>query len=230
MRTKNYTPCYIAFLDILGFKEKIKHSTCKEMLAVFDNMKNSITAGYIGDENGKAAAISAFKKIRTKVMSDSICFYIEQSVPDALFALVACCSFFQCKLLKMDSPLLVRGGIVAGELYANGDKTFGTGLTDAYLLEEKSANLPRIIMTSKTLELGKSNVSRPILAKRIEEMLYSDFDEFLVVNYYKTLKNIFANDNNSVDKILEYIDEKLSDERECSIREKYLYVKRTLLA
>lgn len=66
---------------------------------------------------------------------------------------------FQVSLAELADPVILRGGIVRGNLYAKGDITFGSGLTAAYLLEEKSAKFPRIIMTGELVEkaLGETD-------------------------------------------------------------------------
>lgn len=70
MNSNDYTFCYVAFLDVLGFKEKIKNRTCQDILNIYKNIKNPLKAAYVGDENGKAQLIEASKKVKTKVMSN----------------------------------------------------------------------------------------------------------------------------------------------------------------
>lgn len=230
MNSNDYTFCYVAFLDVLGFKEKIKNRTCQDILNIYKNIKNPLKAAYVGDENGKAQLIEASKKVKTKVMSDSVCFYIEASEPDALLVLISCCSIFQAKLLKMEEPVLIRGGIVVGNMFAEGDTTFGPGLSNAYLLEEKCAKYPRIIMTKETFDLGKTNVSKPILAERLEGMVYGDSDEYIVVNCYQTLKDINEDKKEDCSQLVVHIETVLSTSTDESIRAKYLYIKRNLHA
>lgn len=39
MNTSDYTRCYVAFLDVLGFKEKIKNRTCQDILNIYKDIK-----------------------------------------------------------------------------------------------------------------------------------------------------------------------------------------------
>lgn len=161
-------------------------------------------------------------------MSDSVCFYIAASEPDALIALISCCSIFQSKLLKLEEAVLIRGGIVVGDLFAKDDTTFGPGLSNAYVLEETNAKYPRIIMTKDTFNQGKSHVSKPALANRLEEMVYCDSDEYIVVDCYKTLKMINADKKEDESQLVAYIETILSTTTDESVRAKYLYLKQNL--
>ncbi len=51
-------------------------------------------------------------------------------------------------------PIWVRGAIVKGILYCGNGEVFGSGLNEAYKLEEKLAVYPRIIMTKSTFDGG----------------------------------------------------------------------------
>lgn len=37
--TPNYTTCYIAFLDLLGFKKIIESKQCEEIVQIFSEIK-----------------------------------------------------------------------------------------------------------------------------------------------------------------------------------------------
>ena len=107
-------------------------------MSIFKDIKNPLKKAYIG-ENGVAKEIASAQKVNFKCMSDSICMYIDATAPDALICLIMACSIFQANLLKREVPVLVRGAIVVGDIYAKEDTTFGPGMTKAYLLEENSA-------------------------------------------------------------------------------------------
>lgn len=158
-----------------------------------------------------------------KVMSDSICLYIDTKVPDALLCILMSCMQMQFDLLKYDTPIFLRGAIIRGDIYANQDVTFGPGLTNAYLMEEKNAKYPRIILTKEVL----SNTYRNDLEK--EHILYTtifkDFDAFYAVNYFGLLstadEEIYQNIEHTIDCVLDTT-------TDSSIREKYLYFERKL--
>lgn len=92
--------------------------------------------------------IEVQNNIKMKIMSDSICLFIKKDFPNALPYLMSYCVAFQCDLL-LATGLLLRGGITSGDMYVQDDIIFGPALTEAYLLEEKNAKVPRIIIRKK---------------------------------------------------------------------------------
>lgn len=226
---KIYTRCFIAFLDILGFKQFIHNAQCKEVLAVFRDIRNPLIASYIGDENGVAQEILAAKKIKTKVMSDSICFYIDAEEPDALNCLIHCCGIFQAKLLKRKHPILTRGAIVLGDIYNDGDITFGPGLSKGYLMEENNAKYPRIILTTETIAEGEKLASSPRLRELLWMGVSCDSDQFYYVNSLDTLflMEPQVEGDTMLDryqKLMKHTGAVLGSTTDSSVREKYVYL------
>ena len=224
-----YKKCYIAFLDILGFKDKIENKTCKEILDIFNDIKNPLKKAYI-NEDGIWREIFSVQQVNFKCMSDSICMYIDATAPDALLCLISACSIFQAKLLKREDPVLVRGAIVLGDIYAKDDITFGTGMTKAYQLEENSAKYPRIIMTKETVLQGAKNASTPILMERLWKYVECDFDDYYVTLPLDTLLLLhpIEEGNDRCDKLMNHIYEVLNSSTNSSVREKYIYLKNKL--
>lgn len=68
--------------------------------------------------------------------------------------LIATCNYFQVRLARQDKPIIIRGAIVRGNLYAENDVVFGQGFVDAYLMQEETAKYPRIIMTKVLIKQG----------------------------------------------------------------------------
>ncbi len=134
---KNYTNCYVAFLDIQGMKNNIlRNYTCNEIFGLFLDMqeyaKNQLRL------NGEC--IEAFQRDRYYVMSDSIILYSNSSVSNSLYAIIFNCFVLQSRLLAQN--ILLRGGISKGDLFAEEAVCFGQGLVNAYLLESDQASNP----------------------------------------------------------------------------------------
>lgn len=76
MEKTEYVECYIAFLDMLGFKNLIndKNKTCNDIARIFESFihKKPLKALYRGEKN--IIDESATDALKMKVMSDSICF------------------------------------------------------------------------------------------------------------------------------------------------------------
>ena len=89
-----YTKCYVAFLDLLGFRNTLISASCEDILNIFKEInKNPLVKAYRVEE-GKTVAISGPESLNCKIMSDSICFYIEADVQNAFFCILSKLFFF----------------------------------------------------------------------------------------------------------------------------------------
>lgn len=219
-----YTNCYIAFLDILGFKNLINTKSCEEIYRIFsDNMRNPISGFYLGTK-----PVVSMSDIRVKVMSDSICFYVDSQIKNALVGLLATCQYFQSKLLELPEPILSRGAIVRGDIYATGDIVFGPGFVNAYLLEENYAKYPRIIVEECTIESAKE-MTDPALSDYFAQCTFYDFDNYLVIDTLEMFEG-FDTDGQKCTALLSYIENALSKmASDDPIQDKYMYLKHQLL-
>lgn len=228
-----YRTCFIAFLDILGFKKKIEKLSCQEILDIFRDIKQPLKSGKV-KENDEVRDIPAASKVCFKVMSDSICMYVDADLPDALLCLIMACDIFQAKLLRRVEPIFVRGAIVYGNIYAKDDITFGPGMTQAYLLEEKNAQYPRIIMTRDTIAEGEKKASSPIMLEHLQRSVNCDFDRYYVSKPFDALLMLEPDteaDTVSVryTRLMDHITKTLNSTTDPSIREKYIYTENKLI-
>lgn len=228
MEDKQYTECYIAFLDMLGFKKMIERSSCETILSIFNQIKkpyeNALALG-----NEILVNQETMDALKIKVMSDSICFYINTSMPNALLTLLLSCYAFQFRLLEFPDSILLRGAIVRGELYAFGDIMFGPGLTKAYLMEEHNAKFPRIIVTNEVLDdARKANKSNKRVLNSLDtKILFRDFDAFYTLNLAHILIS-WDKDKKLYNNFMKQITQTLNSTTDESIREKYVYLEKTL--
>lgn len=222
----HYTDCYIAFLDLLGFKGIINKKTCDDILAIFAEIKVEAYEIYVS-QDGKWVNLLDAKtatSVNMKIISDSICFYIDASIPNAFCALLSVCQMFQTKMAGLPEPILMRGGIVRGDIYASGDITFGPGLTNAYLLEEKSARYPRIIMTGDVLQNGM-NETQAMCQEIVRKSTIRDTDAFYIINYFGMLAR-GPRKGADAKALYEYALKQLDTQIDPSVREKYIYVEK----
>lgn len=160
--------------------------------------------------------------ITTKIISDSICLYINADSESNLYCLLYTCNMIQWELANFNPPILLRGGIAKGKLYSDGDIIFGPGLTKAYLLEEQNAKVPRIITTNDILlpyRTQQSNYGE----KTIDRFLFRDSDDFYVIDYFAFI-NFFRQELHLKERLVKYAESILNLETDTSIREKYLYL------
>ncbi len=223
---KHYKENFIAFLDILGFKELITREECDAIFKIFDEIHSRSKASL--KYNG--VQIDAYNHIHHKILSDSVIVFIDAEIDDAFAAMLDICTRLQVSLANRDNPILLRGGISKGPLYYEDDIIYGQGLTDAYLLESKLAKYPRIIFTGDTLELGKKNVKYMFPDLRNINWGYrTDEDGLLFVNYMPEVialgldgKKLYA------DRLFSLCNTMLNKAVDSSLREKYLWLKRTI--
>ena len=227
-----YKECYVAFLDILGFKELINNSNCNVIHDIFQSVLNFEVRAMM-----KSATV--YKEIKYTIMSDSIIVYIETKYANGFVALADACSQIQMKLLQNNPPILLRGGIERGTLYHKDNILFGQGLTKAYLLENNAATYPRIIFTEELRQLGLANTDRLYVFDYNNMFYRKDSDEFYYINFLNMTNYILASNaknredvekinNDFFDKLLEHVEKILSAEINLSVRGKYLWLKKKI--
>ena len=221
---REYKDCYIAYLDILGFKELLKKpddNLCEYIAGLFDRIQEEyhITV----NSTGKHLVDPAL--IKQKIMSDSICIYVEASVPNALAGLIATCDYFQVRLSRQNAPVLVRGAIVRGNLYAEDDVVFGQGFVDAYQMEEKTAKYPRIILTKALIK--RCSCLDEHGRDYIKQFTFDDDDAFVTVDYLYLFYGL-SHEKDDWKCFATYVFDKVEAETDASIKEKYLYLQRNI--
>lgn len=212
-----YKDCYVAFLDILGFKNLVKKASCDEMLAIFNEVKQQ----YVVTRMDQTQLFDP-EDMHMKIMSDSVCIYIYSWIPNALQSLIFICIHFQSRMLKLDEPVLMRGGISKGLLYADNDIIFGEGLVNAYLLEKDNAIVPRIILTKNTLDSCKCDED----VKAYEQnLVFKDYDGFYSLDYcFFFYWDAHKEHENKIERVCNYVQAVLDTTTDNSIRNKFLYI------
>lgn len=201
MTNTNYKSKYVAFLDLLGFKEIVRQSVWDQ--STLNNINAALTYtskvqhdNYHGimpmDDLGKQ--VTAF--------SDSIIISYDTSTPGGGFFVLMDLVFICNNLLAMGIP--VRGGVTVGSLIHDTQKCFGPAMIDAYLMESKKAIFPRIIIDQEVLKYDFSNpgeantveyeadyLNKIIKIDPRDDLLFIDymkqwgeFDEIAVYNNY----------------------------------------------
>lgn len=226
--TVQYKECYVAFLDILGFKNLIDKSECEDIFKIFHAVLNFEPHPLVSNSE-------VYNNIHYTIMSDSIVVYIEAQIIDAFIALTDVCSQIQMKLSRNNPPIFLRGGISKGTLYHHEHILFGTGLTKAYILENTAAIYPRIIFTEELRKKALENTGK-LYVFDYNSMYYEKDDDGLyyinflhTFNYTKTLapKNVEEVKQMDIDyfsSLFGHVEEVLSKEIDSSIRKKYLWL------
>lgn len=215
---REYTDCYVAFMDLLGFKAILgnKNISCEDIALIFDEIKKQY---YV--RRNEIPMVNP-DDINFKVMSDSVCVYIDSSIKNSFLVLIFICTYFQVRLLRLSPPILVRGGISKGSMYSNEDVTFGPGMSDAYILENDLAKYPRIIIPMNVVD---DYIQIVDFSKRslISNFLFKDFDSFYTINYFE-LYTAWGYKTNDGEQLKNMIYNTLCTSKDLGVREKYLYL------
>ena len=214
-----YTCCYFAFLDLLGFKEIVKTKTCSEIAGIFDEAKKHYIINRISDDGVEIPVIPS-EDIHYYIMSDSVCIYIKDSIKSALPVLLWLCMDFQVRMLCLDTPIFVRGSLSRGDIYEDHNVLFGPAMVEAYLRAEKLAHVPRIIIPANLYDEISDITDKAFL----NGFTHPEQDGFYVINYinYFCIHNSTLNYRENVNN---YVSKMLNTSLDQSVREKYMYVK-----
>ncbi|NQU68474.1 MAG: hypothetical protein HQ510_11070 [Candidatus Marinimicrobia bacterium] len=144
-----YKNCFVAFLDILGFRTKVMEtkdsSKNLEMLIEALKISGSFPSGgkKVSSEKGENRTIS----VQTRFFSDTMVLFLQED-PRDLSHLFLMTRYLQDSLWK--NGICLRGAITIGDMYWTDDEkdiTIGPALIEAYQLESEIAIFPRIIIS-----------------------------------------------------------------------------------
>ncbi len=146
----DYINSYVAFLDMLGFKEACGKKTlsCSEIKAIFNDIE-LLKMQYDGGFSGMVIPADVRKNTTFTIMSDSIVISAPDN-DDGLLFILYLCSFIQNLLLK--NKVLLRGGIARGEFFKCRSVMFGPALVEAYNIESSLAIYPRIVLAESIVK------------------------------------------------------------------------------
>ena len=146
------TKHYIAYMDILGYKDflKSKHKKPEQYLqTILDAVER--VKGNVSAFQNTANMFHIDGDLKLKIFSDNIllCLSVENGDEEIQRAIVFLLEVASIQRgLALAHGLLVRGGITIGELYIDEDLVFGQGLIDAVELEAK-AEFPCIVVSDE---------------------------------------------------------------------------------
>lgn len=147
--TVKYKKGFVAFIDLLGFKEMIYNAN------PVNNEKVENYLNIVDEQLKKLDELNNFKSI---VISDSIILSMEISENDidgnigTLSLLCNAIKIIQQNLAKKD--IWIRGAISYGDIYFDNERkqVIGEGYINAYLLESNYAIYPRVILDNKIVK------------------------------------------------------------------------------
>jgi len=150
-----FTNCFVAFVDLLGFEQKVlRNTSSEEVLSILiDSLKicSSFPSG--GKKVSNDGVSNRRISIQSRFFSDSVAFFMKDSAND-LSHLFLILRYLQDRLWEKN--ICMRGAITLGEMYwpKSTEKgiTIGNGLIDAYRMESDIAIYPRVIISDQLYE------------------------------------------------------------------------------
>lgn len=163
-----YEDRYVAFLDVLGFKNLVESSVTDP--AALATVSSSLIAF--------RQVLAAFNDdtVRYSQFSDSVLLSAPRSEAGMAYLLLACTSI-STTLLKRG--VLVRGGIVAGLIFHNSDLMFGPAIAAAYSAD-RNGDPPRITMSADFVSDGKD--TGMFVTKWPAVVMQDDYDGQIILN------------------------------------------------
>ena len=181
-----YRERYVAFLDILGFKNLIDRSVAVPPEIALDTIvealkftppagQDKIVLGRIGDIAKSNHQMSSF--------SDNI-FISTDTSENALMHIVHHVEQISFKLLKLG--LFCRGGITKGLCYHRDNIVFGPGVIEAHNIEKEEAKYPRTVLSNEVVDDGKNAIS-PV-REVFSRFLRKDNDSKYYIHYLRIIR------------------------------------------
>ncbi len=223
-----YDERLIAFVDILDFAGKVKASIKSpesldrlcEALHFIKNYINEMHSDYVEPD---ILQITQF--------SDSIVMSVKMEDSREMVSVFQYLKNIQVNLIERG--VLLRGGIVKGQLIHTNDMLVGPGMVNAYYLESKCAQYPRIVIDPKVLyQFVRSNGKKESF--RIKKFDYhktfsKDTDGTSYIDYFNDIDESLNNGYSEIyfEKLCRLIKDNI-DSEDISVRMKYLWMREKL--
>ncbi len=181
----SYINRYVAFLDILGFKDLISQTVGEKPTVTVDDIRlilempepaqeAQIVLGGIGDISKSDHRVTAF--------SDSIIISTDETAQGLIHLLqhVAKIGFYLVR-----RGVLYRGGITNGLTYHDDNQVFGPAVLEAIKIKQQAV-FPRVLLSASTVEAGKAAAVRSFF----DRFTRTDCDQALFVNYLRVWRMV----------------------------------------
>lgn len=155
-----YTERYVAFIDILGFKEAVYESpenaekfneitTALEHLSKVKDIAHTTVEHLKQSKEAIDQALGIWQDVKVTTFSDNILI----SAANNFVGLMAI-GAYSCLVYNslFANGFFARGGITKGDLFESNGVVFGKALIDAYELESKTSIYPRILISSSIID------------------------------------------------------------------------------
>ena len=189
----NYSDRIVCFLDVLGFREHIRGTINSDGSDNVDRISSIVEAFNIVGEILDIDKQPIFSPKRITQFSDSIVISFPADKEEELFHTLMEILWIQLNLVN--HGMLCRGAISRGKLMHGEKNLFGPAMVDAYTLETKAANYPRVILDQAIIDAGTAAHSRyhgpEDEYKSIMGLLSQDSDGLFYIDYITNVQGEF---------------------------------------
>lgn len=193
---------YCAYLDILGFSNKIQDNDIPFFNKYLETLNTELK--HI-DDNHDLSGNQGFKKFELKIFTDNFVFgypWFEESGESEIGSVFDILGHMQ--FMFAISNIFIRGALSISHLYMDTNIVIGPAIIETYQLEKNKSIYPRIIFSDKVIEVIKSHLrfyGDPKESPQNFDVLI-DFDGNYFLNYLYLVIEHFRHDK---EKIVEYL-------------------------
>jgi hypothetical protein len=186
-------PRFVCFIDILGFSDLINEYDLDITSTVLQDLQESfsLVTTYLIDNN-----VSQFKEslkhLKYQTFSDNICISIPyfDNQTDFLSNFNLITTYIRgLQFTLMSKGFFIRGGISVGSFYSDKNIIFSKGLVNAYLLESKKANFPRVIIDKLIMDKLLSYDQQSIKNFGLDKVIIFDWENVSFLNPFGLMES-----------------------------------------
>jgi len=193
----NYQKRIIAYMDILGFSDKVLSTIDKDtgeeivqktnkINSLFENVKELKRKYKRTDNDVSSKRVSHFSD--TVVIS-----YLLEEEAGILHILINILSF--C-VSVLQNGYLIRGAITCGNLHHFENELYGPAMLTAYDMEKKIAFYPRIVFEKKIIDIAEKYPAKWLgkaeQLNSIKRLIQKDFDGLYYLDYFNSIDYFFG--------------------------------------
>jgi hypothetical protein len=238
-----YQDRVVIFIDILGFKELLNETTDKEgndnelgiskVVEAYNSIRDVWDLDKVNKEHNFLKKASKQSKEIT-IFSDCIVISFPTKEKSEIFYTLLEVKWMILRLIT--KGILCRGAISYGKLLHNKKFLFGPALVEAYLLESKAANYPRIILDRSVIDLAgqakQDNHTKEEEMEYVESLLEKDLDGMYYIDYFAKAQEELDDPQYDFPEYIQKLGEKIRQGMNSSkhsskadIRVKYIWMK-----
>lgn len=181
---RGYKKMFVAWIDILGIRNKIKNKEKYSAEKIFKIMEN--LGRFVKEDCDEYAA----KQLITYTqIADGVIIACDLLLKDKIFYIVA---NIQWRIF-IELNLISRGAITIGDVSIAelSPIIIGPAYVDAYALESEIAIYPRVIVTNEAHQyLTENKILCPFLTRDTDEIYFIDFISYIIDQFKLTNQQI----------------------------------------